>query len=214
MTKIRVKDFQKGKKDIVPEATSTGRKRTMGRDPLLAKPFEEKGKGGINYSERPVRATAKRSRDYYDRVKYPTYSQFDKPEAMDEYGRQYRAGDGEDFENMILTGEMKRGNPFDSLQEKKTLLYIRLNKGASFITGPPRMASKISVIHIRSGKLYSGHVESIEGFGRGSSTGSAVISKWKLEGQSSTALYGSSMEQLPKKYQRTYPSTETSTTTT
>ena len=205
LSKLRINDFQKGKKDIVPEPTSTGRKRTVGHDPLT-KPFKET----INYSERPIRATAKRSRAYYDKVTYPTYSQFQRPEAVDEEGRQYRTADGEDYEMMVSLGVIKRGDPFSSidLMGKQVLLYVRLNKGSMFKTGPPRVSSSISILHIQSGRLYSGYIQSVEGLEK-SSTGRTTISKWKIDGTSSVEIYNNYVSKLPKKYQKESPLLET-----
>ena len=169
-------------------------------DPLDATP-----KGRRSYETRPLRrGSSNPSKRYAETHPFPTYSQFGKPQLSDEFGRQFRWGDGSDVTQLEELGRLsnsKRGK-----EKQNALMYIRFPRGSRGRLSFPTPQSKIKMVDLKTGLLYVGDVGWINGDSNPSgATGSVFVYGMESVGFAPPEYIERSVRNLPRAYRRRVP---------
>jgi len=168
------------------------------------------------YEQRQPKRGKAPSIDYAMKTPFPTYSQFGKPQLIDEESRQYKWADGSDFEAYkSQLGSRMISNELD-LFDKKTnkpikngkdaLLYLRFKKGTRQQIQFPAIGSKITFFDLKKKILLSGIVDTLQGEKPvTSATGSVKLINIRFEGlvnqnPKMIEVFDNAVGQLPKKY--------------
>ena len=140
---------------------------------------------------------------------YPTYNQFGDPQFIDVQLRGYKVGDGQDAKNFYKHNTSDpRWNPSEEKDSKSVppspgehLLYMRIKKGAlrRNILGFPKSDDALTLIHLKSKRVYQCEVQKVKGHDSGrSNTGTVVIDFIHYKGTVNNEYMQGIKDQLPQ----------------